>query len=303
MNIRRVEENDALENAKKLLSESEQRFQKMLSVVPDMISIQSPEMDILYSNWQGFAAVPENKQKANTKCYNTYRNFDSICPDCLAKKVLETRKPFRKEVFLATKVGNEPNERGDGWRWNPSKNYILKSVDKSLKRLQTDYIDLYQLHGGTIEDNMEEVVEAFELLKEEGKILHYGLSSIRPNVIRHYAENAHLLTNMLQYNMLDRRPEESALPSLAHAGVGVLVRGALAKGFLLLRNKRISLDIDTESLDLLKDKLMLFSTEKRRLMHLALQWVLRRQEVTSAVVGVRTEEQLEDLLSFVHSPQ
>lgn len=212
-------------------------------------------------------------------------------------------KPFRKEVFLATKVGNEPNERGDGWRWNPSKNYILKAVDKSLKRLQTDYIDLYQLHGGTIEDNMEEVVEAFELLKEEGKILHYGLSSIRPNVIRHYAENAHLLTNMLQYNMLDRRPEESVLPSLAHAGVGVLVRGALAKGFLLLRNKRISLDIASKDVDSLVVKLKLFSTEKRRLMHLALQWVLRRQEVTSAVVGVRTEEQLEDLLSFVHSPQ
>jgi PAS domain-containing protein len=100
MNIRRVEENDALENAKKLLSESEQRFQKMLSVVPDMISIQSPEMDILYSNWQGFAAVPENRQRENTKCYNTYRNMDNVCPDCLAKKVLETRKPFRKEVQL-----------------------------------------------------------------------------------------------------------------------------------------------------------------------------------------------------------
>jgi PAS domain S-box-containing protein len=100
MNIRRVEENDALENAKKLLSESEQRFQKMLSVVPDMISIQSPEMDILYSNWQGFATVPENRQKANTKCYKTYRNLDSVCPDCLAKSVLETRKPFKKEVQL-----------------------------------------------------------------------------------------------------------------------------------------------------------------------------------------------------------
>ncbi len=100
MNIRRAEDIAALENAKKLLSESEQRFQKMLGVVPDMISIHSPEMDILYSNWQGFAAVPKNKQKVNTKCYKTYRNFDSICPDCLAKTVLETRKPFRKVVQL-----------------------------------------------------------------------------------------------------------------------------------------------------------------------------------------------------------
>jgi PAS domain S-box-containing protein len=82
------------------LRENEQRFQKMLSVVPDMISIQSPDMDILYSNWQGFAAAPKDKQKLHTKCYKTYRNFDNFCPDCLAKTVLETRKPFRKEARL-----------------------------------------------------------------------------------------------------------------------------------------------------------------------------------------------------------
>ncbi|HPJ12097.1 MAG TPA: PAS domain S-box protein [Caldisericia bacterium] len=86
--------------AEELLTESEQRFQKMLGVVPDMISIHSPDMDILYSNWQGFAAVPENRQKANTKCYKTYRNLDKICPDCLAKSVLETRKAFRREAQL-----------------------------------------------------------------------------------------------------------------------------------------------------------------------------------------------------------
>ncbi len=100
MNIRRDQEVIELKNTKRLLYESEQRFQKMLGVVPDMISIHSPDMDILYSNWQGFAAVPENRQKINTKCYKTYRNLDKICPDCLAKSVLETRKPFRKEVHL-----------------------------------------------------------------------------------------------------------------------------------------------------------------------------------------------------------
>ena len=86
--------------AEEALRESETRFQKMLGVVPDMISIQNPEMDILYSNWQGFADVPENKQILNTKCHKTYRNFDEICPDCLAKSVLETRKPIHKETQL-----------------------------------------------------------------------------------------------------------------------------------------------------------------------------------------------------------
>lgn len=115
-------------------------------------------------------------------------------------------KPFRKRIYLASKVGNEPNTNEEGWNWNPSKSYILKAIDKSLKRLNTDYLDIYQLHGGTVEDNREEVIEAFEILKEKGKILHYGISSIRPNVIREYAANTAIVSNMLQYSLLDRRP-------------------------------------------------------------------------------------------------
>ncbi|MCF7883660.1 MAG: PAS domain S-box protein [Candidatus Cloacimonetes bacterium] len=86
--------------AEEELRASEERFQKMLSVVPDMISIQDPQMNILYSNWQGFAEVPKNRQNTNTKCYNTYRNFDNICPDCQAKSVMESRKPIHKTLQL-----------------------------------------------------------------------------------------------------------------------------------------------------------------------------------------------------------
>jgi PAS domain S-box-containing protein len=80
--------------------ESETRFQKMLGVLPDMISIHSPDMDILYSNWQGFGAIPEAMRKTGTKCYMTYRGYDDICPDCLAKSVLETGKAIQKETQL-----------------------------------------------------------------------------------------------------------------------------------------------------------------------------------------------------------
>ncbi len=82
------------------LIESERRFQKMLGVVPDMIAILNPEMDILYSNWQGLAAVPENKRILNTKCYKTYQERDEICPACLATSVLETGKPIQEEIRL-----------------------------------------------------------------------------------------------------------------------------------------------------------------------------------------------------------
>src|ERR1700733_3678310 len=90
----------------------------------------------------------------------------------------------RHKLILATKVGNQWRDDGSGWDWNPSKKYILSAVDQSLKRLQTDHIDLYQLHGGTLEDPIDEIIETFELLKQQGKILYYGISSLRPNVIR-----------------------------------------------------------------------------------------------------------------------
>ncbi|MFW5901460.1 MAG: ATP-binding protein [Thermodesulfobacteriota bacterium] len=86
--------------AEDFLRESENRFQRMLSGVPDMISVQSPDMDIIYSNWAGFAAVPESRRILNTKCYRTYRGYDDICPDCLAKTVLETRQPMQTETRL-----------------------------------------------------------------------------------------------------------------------------------------------------------------------------------------------------------
>ena len=86
--------------AEEALRKSETRFQKVLGVVPDMISIQNPEMDILYSNWQGFAAIPNNRRILHTKCHKTYRNLDNICPDCLATSVLESRKPIHEETRL-----------------------------------------------------------------------------------------------------------------------------------------------------------------------------------------------------------
>src|SRR5690606_8442573 len=109
-------------------------------------------------------------------------------------------RPVRKKVIIATKVGNQWRPDGSGWDWNPSKEYILKSVELSLRRLKTDYIDLYQLHGGTIEDPIDETISAFELLKQQGKIRWYGISSIRPNVIREYVKRSGIVSVMMQYS-------------------------------------------------------------------------------------------------------
>ncbi|WP_286744407.1 aldo/keto reductase [Roseivirga sp. UBA1976] len=218
--------------------------------------------------------------------------------ECLAAAV----KTFRKEIRIATKVGNVADPGGKSFNWCPSKSHILSSVDKSLKRLKTDYIDLYQLHGGTLNDNWDEIVETFDLLKQKGKILHYGISSIRPNVVRKIAGQPGWVSNMLQYSLLDRRPEEELLNLLHEKEVGVLVRGALAKGFLLNNKSSDYLNNSSEDVDLLKNKLELFSIEKSLRLRLVLGWVLNHKAVTSVVVGIRNSLQLTQLLEAMSLP-
>ncbi|WP_459499602.1 aldo/keto reductase [Bacillus sp. C1] len=146
-------------------------------------------------------------------------------------------KEKRDQIVLTTKVGNRWTEEKNGWSWDPSKTYIKTEIKESLRRLQTDYIDLYQLHGGTIEDSIDETIEAFEELKQEGIIRHYGLSSIRPNVIREYAKRSNIVSVLMEYSLLNRRPEEW-FSFLQDNQISVIARGPLAKGLLTDNNER-----------------------------------------------------------------
>lgn len=163
--------------------------------------------------------------------FDTADLYDRGLNEEFVGKALKSR---RKDIILATKVGNRFEEGKDGWYWDPSKAYIKEAVKNSLRRLGTDYIDLYQLHGGTIEDNIDETIEAFEELKKEGVIRYYGISSIRPNVIKQYLEKSSIVTIMMQYSLLDRRPEEW-FPLIKEHHVSVIARGPLAKGLLTER--------------------------------------------------------------------
>lgn len=208
--------------------------------------------------------------------------------------------PIRNRVILATKVGNQWREDGSGWDWNPTKKYILKTVEESLRRLNTDYIDLYQLHGGTINDPIDETIEAFELLKSQGKIREYGISSIRPNVIKAWAERSNMVSVMMQYSLLDRRPEEEMLNFLGKHNISVLARGSLAKGLLINKPAKAYLGYSEEEVAALKK---VVSTSGNPL-SLSLHYVLQHPAVASAVVGIRTPQQLTELLhAITDNPQ
>ncbi len=211
------------------------------------------------------------------------------------KLVGQALKPVRKDIFLATKAGNQWRADGSGWDWNPRRDYILSCAEESLKRLQTDYIDLYQLHGGTIEDNIDETIEAFELLKQQGKIRHYGISSIRPNVIRQYVERSSIESVMVQYSLLDRRPEEMVLPLLDRHDKGILVRGALAQGLLINKPAKEYLGYGEAAVQRLQEAIREFAGQYTP-QQLAVQYVLQNPAITSVVAGIRTGGQLEELL-------
>lgn len=204
----------------------------------------------------------------------------------------------RNQVLLATKGGNEWGENIDGWRWNPSKAYIKKACKNSLKRLQTDYIDLYQLHGGTIDDSFDEMTEALEELSKEGYIRYYGISSIRPNVIQRFASKAPIVTNMMQYSLLDRRPEEW-FSLLDRNNISVVARGPVAKGLLTgnFRGKiseKGYLAYDKEELERTLTTLEeIAQNEGMQLSTLALRYVLDQTSVGTAIQGARTEDQLQ----------
>jgi len=215
-------------------------------------------------------------------------------------------KGRRSEVIVATKVGNRRIPGREGWIWDPSKAYIKRAVHDSLRRLGTDYIDLYQLHGGTIDDPIDETIEAFEELKQEGLIRYYGISSIRPNVIREYVRRSNIVSLMSQYSMLDRRPEEETLRLIGSRGIGLIARGPLANGILTesgaAKAEKDYLDYSRDELPEVRRRLLELCSNGRTLVQTAIRYALADPAVATAIPGASSLEQLRANLSAASAP-
>ncbi|WP_342504034.1 aldo/keto reductase [Lysinibacillus sp. FSL L8-0126] len=205
----------------------------------------------------------------------------------------------RHDVILATKVGNRWTEGVDGWHWDASPDYIKEAAYASLRRLGTDYIDVYQLHGGTIEDDWDGIIDTFEELKKEGLIREYGISSIRPNVLQRFLPASSAKSVMMQYSALDRRPEEW-FEFIANQGASVVTRGTVAKGLLTnswqQRLQQVN-GFNGYTAEELTASLTDLALQYDDLHALAIAFNLKEPTIASTVIGASSQQQLAQTLA------
>ncbi len=137
----------------------------------------------------------------------------------------------RDRVVIATKAGLEWTEGGKVYR-NASRQRLLKEIDDSLRRLQTDYIDLYQIHWPDYETPIEETARVMAELRDAGKIRAIGVSNFTPEQLAAFRAVAPLHSIQPPYNLFERQVEGDLLPYARKHGLSVLAYGAICRGLL-----------------------------------------------------------------------
>jgi aryl-alcohol dehydrogenase-like predicted oxidoreductase len=146
----------------------------------------------------------------------------------------EALAPFRREVVIATKFGFAPDPANEG-RWsatNSRPDHIQQVVEGSLKRLQTDAIDLFYQHRVDPNTAIEETAGAVKDLIQAGKVKHFGLSEAGAKTIRRAHAVQPVTALQSEYSLFWREPEESVMPTLEELGIGFVPFSPLGKGFL-----------------------------------------------------------------------
>ncbi|MBV7700969.1 aldo/keto reductase [Streptomyces sp. TRM70350] len=221
-------------------------------------------------------------------------------------------KGRRDNVVLATKfglpAGEDPNQRGTSRRW------IMKAVENSLRRLQTDYIDIYQIQRLDPSTDFEETLAALTDLIRSGKVRAVGSSTTPASEIveaQWVAERRNLerlRTEQPPYSLLNRSVEREVLPVAQRHGMGVMVWGPLAQGMLTGRVRKNQENTlrragffkhlnDERRIDVVEQLIPLAEKAGMPLTHLAMAFTIAHPGVTSALAGARTMAHLDDLIA------
>jgi aryl-alcohol dehydrogenase-like predicted oxidoreductase len=227
-------------------------------------------------------------------------------------------KGRRDDVVLATKVhgkmGDDPNHQGNSRRW------IVREVEASLRRLKTDWIDLYQVHRPSSDVDEDETLRALDDLVTAGKIRYAGSSAypaariVEAQWCARERGLVRYVTEQPPYSLLVRGIEADVLPTCRRHGMGVLTFSPLASGWLSGKWRKgaarpasnraertpqrfdLSLPQNQRKLDAVESLAVLAEEAGLTLVHLAIAFVINHPAVTSAIIGPRTMEQLESQL-------
>ena len=224
----------------------------------------------------------------------------------------EVLGPRRKEIVLATKFGGVAKNSKTGERWG-AKEYITKCIDASLKRLQTDYIDLYQMHYPDPKTPIEETLSVLNDLVQQGKVRAIGHSNFSAVQIDDAASQAKanntavFITAQNEWSLLNRTVEGDVIPACARHHLGQLPFFPLASGLLTGKYRRGEALIPGSRLDKLDffkswanddnfskiEKLETFAKSRgHSLLELAMSWLASQPCVTSVISGATTPEQV-----------
>jgi len=223
-------------------------------------------------------------------------------------------KGRRDTVVLATKahlpMGDDPNSQGNSRRW------LMRAVDDSLRRLQTDHIDLFQIHRPAPDTDIEETLSALTDLMRAGKIRTIGSSTFPASEIveaQWMAEKrglARFRTEQPPYSILNRSIEREVLPACQRYGMGAMVWSPLAMGMLTGRYRKGAPQpdsgrarrfpkqmADSRRLDAVEQLIPLAEEAGMPLTHMAMAFAIAHPGVTSALIGPRAMQHLDDLLA------
>ena len=237
--------------------------------------------------------------------YGPYTN------ELLVGKAIRER---RNDVVLATKFGNLRDESGNWLGINGKAAYVREACEASLRRLGTDYIDLYYQHRVDPNTPIEETVQAMADLVREGKVRYIGLSEAAPETIRR-AERIHPITALqTEYSLWSRDPEDEILPTVRELGIGFVAYSPLGRGFLTGRFKRPA-DVHpgdvrrnhprfqgenfTKNLELVRRITEMAEEKHVTPGQLALAWVLARGDDIVPIPGTRHIDYLQQNIAAV----
>ncbi len=213
----------------------------------------------------------------------------------------------RDELVIETKCGEVVNDDGSYGAYDWSPDWIKRSLDISLKRLKTDYIDLFAMHGGSVKDCNDELINCFRDLKSQGLIRAYGINTFDSDVIDWIAENNIFDYVMIDYNIM-KQERESQIDKLYESGIGIIAGASLGQSLYVKKHSFTRNDLWYTLRSIFRFKYMRQKSKDYRFLNdiegytanqLALRYVLDNEKISSAAFNTTSIEHLIENLKAV----